>query len=110
MKQCKNCPFQKGMGWTGAYGSSHNAEWKIMALKHTDESGVFSCHRKHPLANVFMGKMITNDCNGFKMMQENMVNPNTHKSIVNEFNDTLPSFDLRYWAKKENYVSPLKLI
>ncbi len=109
-KPCKNCPFLKGMAWFGAYGTGPNAHSKIEALKSTDEAGVFSCHVKNPKANVFMGDMKTNDCEGFKMMLENMKSPNKNQKVVNNFNETGPSFDLLYWAKKEGYKSKLKLI
>lgn len=109
-KICKNCPFKKGMAWFGAYGSVPNANAKIDALKYTDEAGLFSCHENHPGANVFVGDMKVNDCKGFELMIENMKTPNKNKGIVNEFNETLPDYDLKYWANKSGYKSKLNLI
>lgn len=109
-KPCKNCPFKKGMAWYGAYGSAPNAHHKIEALKSVDEAGVFSCHMNNPKANVFVGEMINNDCGGFRMMLENMKNANKHSDIVNNFNETGPDYDLKYWANHENYESKLNLI
>ena len=57
-----------------------------------------------------MGEMVNNDCNGFKMMLQNMKTPNIHKEIVNNFNETGPNYDLKYWAAKEGYKSKLNLI
>lgn len=110
MKPCKNCPFRKGNAWYGLYGSSPNAHSKIEALKSTDSAGVFSCHLKNPKNNVFLGEMKNNDCDGFKMMLENMKEIETYPEIVNSFNETGPDYDLNFWAKMEGYKSKLKLL
>jgi hypothetical protein len=103
---CNNCPFIKGHAWYGLYGSAPNVASKIEALKEVDRQGIFSCHVKHPDRNIFSLKdMDANDCVGFIQMQENMTTPNKHILVVNNFNETGPDFDLKYWAKKENYKS-----
>lgn len=109
-KPCKNCPFQKGMQWYGAYGSGPNVVSKIEALQETDKAGVFSCHMKNPDNNVFRGNMVNNDCAGFKMMLENMNEPGKHKKIVDTFNEIGPDYNLAAWAKHEGYQSKLGLI
>lgn len=98
------------MAWYGAYGSGPNFHSKIEALKSVDKAGVFSCHKLNPDNNVYLGTMTNNDCAGFKMMLENMKQKNTHKEIVNEFNETGPDIDLKYWANKAGYKSKLNLI
>ena len=106
MKQaCKNCPFRKENEW------HYGAEGKIEALKSTDEAGVFSCHILSPGNNVFsVNPMTENTCVGFKMLQENMKEPDTHTGIVNNFNETGPVYDLKAWADHEQYFSKLNLV
>lgn len=97
-KECKNCPFKKGMEWNNG-----GIFWKMAALEQIEAAGnIFSCHMKHPDNNVFHGKMIDNDCSGFKKMLDNMENESTHKNIVNNFLETNPkNYDFIGWAKSE---------
>lgn len=102
---CKNCPFRCENEW------HYGAEGKIDALKATDEAGLFSCHILSPYANVFsIQPMTENTCVGFKMLQENMKETNTHVGIVNSFNDTGPVYDLIAWANHEGYISKINLL
>lgn len=117
-KPCKNCPFRRNNEWLGPFGTAGTAHWKIEALKCIDENffvtgeDVFNCHMKNPDNTVFsFRRMINNDCAGYAMMKENMVKPGSYPAIVDNFNETGPStFDLKYWAKKEGYVSKANLI
>ena len=99
-KPCKNCPFRIENDW------HWGAEGKILALEQVDRQQIFSCHELHPDTNVFSLKdMKDNDCAGFRMMKENMISPDIHPGIVNNFNETGPDFDLKYWAEKSGYKS-----
>jgi hypothetical protein len=116
-KPCINCPFKRNNAWYGPFGSAPNAYSKIEALKEMDEAffvtgkDIFSCHMKNPDNTIFSyRRMIKNDCAGYAMMKENIKKQNSYPEIVNEFNETGPDFDLRYWAKKEGYESKLNLI
>lgn len=104
-KPCKDCPFRRTNGWYGLHGTSQNAEAKITAFKEADRQQIFSCHKNHPLNNVFSVRdMIVDDCAGFRMLKENIVDPGKHPHIVNDFNETGPeSYDLKYWANKTGY-------